>query len=204
MLDPFLRRWIDPPLDRAGAWLAGQGITANFVSMTGLAIGLSAVPFLAFGHYGAALLVILLNRLFDGLDGAVARHGPRLTPFGGYLDIVCDMVFYAAVPLGFALARPQNALWAAILLASFVCTCASFLGRAVLAAGRGERDSGTRGRKSFFHAAGLMEGTETILAFVLFCLLPGGFPWLAGTVAALCFWTAAARVLESFRADSNS
>lgn len=203
MLDPLLRRWIGPPLDRAGAWLAGRGITANAVSVTGLAVGLGAVPLLAFGHYGVALLMILLNRLLDGLDGAVARHG-RPTALGGYLDIVCDMTFYAAVPLGFALAQPDNAIWAALLLASFVCTCASFLGRAVLAAGRGERDPGTRGRKSFFHSAGLIEGTETILAFVLFCLLPGMFPWLAGAVAALCFWTAAARVFETFLADSIS
>jgi phosphatidylglycerophosphate synthase len=203
MLDPLLRRWIGPPLDRAGAWLAGRGITANAVSVTGLAVGLGAVPLLAFGHYGVALLMILLNRLLDGVDGAVARHG-RPTALGGYLDIVCDMTFYAAVPLGFALAQPDNAVWAALLLASFVCTCASFLGRAVLAASRGERDPGTRGRKSFFHSAGLMEGTETILAFVLFCLLPGMFPWLAGAVAALCFWTAAARVFETFLADSNS
>lgn len=204
MLDPVLRRWIDPPLGRAGARLAARGITANAVSLTGLAIGVSAVPLLAFGHYGAALLVILLNRLLDGLDGAIARHAPRPTALGGYLDIVCDMAFYAAIPLGFALARPENAVWAAVLLASFVCTCASFLGRAVLAASRGERDRGTRGRKSFFHAAGLIEGTETILAFVLFCLLPGSFPWLAGVVAALCFWTAAARVHETFRDEPNS
>jgi len=203
MLDPLLRRWIGPPLDRAGAWLARRGIAANAVSVTGLAVGLGAVPLLAFGHYGVALLMILLNRLLDGLDGAVARHG-RPTALGGYLDIVCDMTFYAAVPMGFALAQPDNAVWAALLLASFVCTCASFLGRAVLAAGRGERDPGTRGRKSFFHSAGLMEGTETILAFVLFCLLPGMFPWLAGAVAALCFWTAAARVFETFLADSIS
>lgn len=204
MLDPFMRRWIGPPLDRAGVWLAGRGVTANAVSVTGLAIGLSAVPLLAFGHYGAALLVVLLNRLFDGLDGAVARHAPRLTAFGGYLDIVCDMAFYAAVPLGFALARPENAVWAAVLLASFVCTCASFLGRAVLAASRGESDTGKRGRKSFFHAAGLIEGTETIMAFVLFCLFPGLFPWLAGAVAALCFWTAAARVFETVLTESDS
>jgi len=199
MLDPVLRRWIDPPLDRAGAWMAAWGVSANAVSLTGLAIGLSAVPLLAVGQYGVALVAILLNRLLDGLDGAVARHR-KPTAFGGYLDIVCDMVFYAAVPLGFALARPENAVWAALLLASFVCTCASFLGRAVLAAGRGERDRGVRGPKSFFHAAGLMEGTETILAFVLFCLLPGHFSWLAGLVAALCFWTAAARVLEAYSA----
>lgn len=203
MLDPVLRRWIDPPLDRAGAWIATRGISANHLSLTGLAIGLSAVPLLAFGHYGLVLAVILVNRLLDGLDGAVARHS-RPSALGGYLDIVCDMVFYAAVPLGFALAQPENAVWAALLLASFVCTCASFLGRAVLAAGRGEPDTETRGRKSFFHAAGLMEGTETILAFILFCLFPGTFPWLAGGVAFLCFWTTIFRVLEAFSSESDS
>lgn len=202
MLDPLLRRWIDPPLDRAGAWLAARGASANGVTLAGLALGLAAVPLLASGQYAMALVPIFLNRLCDGLDGAVARH-TRPSPYGGYLDIFCDMVFYAAVPLGFALARPENAVWAALVLASFVCTCASFLGRAVLAAGRGERDPGQRGRKSFFHAAGLMEGTETILAFVLFCLLPDIFPWLAGVVATLCFWTAVARVIETHRRSQN-
>ena len=203
MLDPLLRRWIDPPLDRAGGWLAARGASADAVTVTGLAAGLVALPLLAFEQYGMALAAIALNRLLDGLDGAVARH-TRSSPYGGYLDIFCDMVFYAAVPFGFALARPDNAIWAALLLASFVCTCASFLGRAVLATGRGEGDTGRRGRKSFFHAAGLMEGTETLLAFVLFCLLPDLFPWLAGLVAALCFWTAVARVIEARSVDSES
>jgi len=196
MLDPLLRRWIDPSLTRAGAWLARRDISANAVSLAGLAIGLTAVPLLAWGRYELALVVILLNRLIDGLDGAIARYkGP--TPFGGYLDIMCDMGFYAAVPIGFALAQPDNALWAALLLASFICTASSFLGRAVLAAQRGEPDDGARGRKSFFHAAGLVEGTETIIAFVLFCLFPAAFPWLAGLFAMLCSWTAAARVIEA-------
>src|SRR5882724_6604699 len=144
-------------------------MSANAVSLVGLAVGLAAVPLLASGRYELALLVILLNRLIDGLDGAIARHKGG-GPFGGYLDIMCDMAFYAAVPIGFALARPDDALWAALLLASFVCTAASFLGRAVLAAQRGEPDDGARGTKSFFHAAGIVEGTETIAAFVLFCL----------------------------------
>jgi phosphatidylglycerophosphate synthase len=203
MLDPVLRRWVDPPLNRAGAWLAGRGAPANTITVVGLVIGLLALPLLAGGQYGWALLVILLNRLIDGLDGAIARqHGP--TPFGGYLDIVCDMAFYAAVPLGFALARPANALWAALLLASFVCTAASFLGRAVMAVERGEADDGGRGQKSFFYAAGIIEGAETILAFVLFCLFPAAFPWLAGLFAALCFWTAAARVLAARRSEPGA
>ena len=196
MLDPLLRRWIDPSLNRAGAWLAQRGMSANAVSVAGLGVGLTTIPLLAWGRYELALVVILLNRLIDGLDGAIARS-KGTTPFGGYLDIMCDMAFYAAVPLGFALARPDNALWAALLLASFVCTASSFLGRAVLAAQRGEPDDGARGRKSFFHAAGIVEGTETIIAFVLFCLFPQAFPWLAGVFAGLCLWTAAARILEA-------
>jgi phosphatidylglycerophosphate synthase len=198
MLDPLLRRLIDPPLERAGAWLAGRGLTANQATLAGLAIGLTTVPLLAGGLYTTALLVVLLNRLLDGLDGAIARQG-ELTPFGGYLDIVCDIAFYAAVPLGFALAAPGNAVWAAVLLASFMCTGASFLGRAIMAAQQQEDDGGARGRKSFFHSAGLIEGSETVLAFVLFCLFPASFPWLAAMFALLCFWTAAHRVLETFR-----
>jgi phosphatidylglycerophosphate synthase len=196
MLDPLLRRWIDPSLSHAGAWLAQRGMSANAFSVAGLAVGLTTIPLLAREHYELALLVILLNRLVDGLDGAIARS-KGATPFGGYLDIMCDMGFYTAVPLGFALARPDNALWAAVLLASFVCTASSFLGRAVLAAQRGEPDDGARGRKSFFHAAGIVEGTETIVAFGLFCLFPQAFPWLAASFAVLCFWTAAARILEA-------
>ncbi len=201
MLDPVLRRWVDPPLDRAGAWLATRGASAHAITLGGLAVGLLAVPLLAGGHYGWALAVILVNRLCDGLDGAVARRG-SLSPFGGYLDIVCDMAFYAAVPFGFALASPANALWAALLLASFVCTAASFLGRAIMAAQRGETDDGAHGHKSFFYAAGLIEGSETILAFVLFCLFPAVFPWLAGLFAGLCLWTAGARLVDGYRSDS--
>ena len=200
VLDPVLRRWIDPPLDRAGALLAQRAVSANATTLAGLAIGLLAVPLLAYGRYDAALVVILLNRLIDGLDGAIARHAGA-TPFGGYLDILCDMAFYAAVPLGFALADPGNALWAALLLASFVCTASSFLGRAAMARQRDEADDGARGRKSFFHAAGLIEGSETIAAFVLFCLFPTAFPWLAAAFAVLCFWTAAARLVDTYRAE---
>jgi phosphatidylglycerophosphate synthase len=195
MLDPLLRRLVDPPLERAGSWLAGQGVRANAATLAGLAVGLLAVPLLAYQLYWLALLAILLNRLIDGLDGAIARRqGP--TPFGGYLDIVCDMLFYAAVPLGFALARPENAVWAALLLATFVATSTSFLGRAIIAAQRGERDDGARGRKAFFYAAGIVEGSETIIAFVLFCLFPQAFPWLAAAFAALCLWTVLRRVLD--------
>lgn len=195
MLDPLLRRMIDPPLDRVGGWLAASGVSANQLTLAGLAVGLACVPLLAIEAYGWALGCCLANRLIDGLDGAVARiRGP--TDFGGYADIIADMVFYAAVVLGFALARPQNATWAALLLATFVGTASSFLGYAVIAAKRGERTV-ARGRKSFFHAAGMIEGTETVLFLIAMLIFPSLFIYIAPIFAALCALTIVGRLISA-------
>src|SRR3546814_1217422 len=70
---------------------------------------------LALGSYGGALALILLNRLADGLDGAVARHA-RVSDLGGYLDIVLDFLFYSGVVFFFAVGRPTKALPAAFLI----------------------------------------------------------------------------------------
>src|SRR5215468_8277281 len=197
MLDPYVRYIIDPPLDRIGRRLAAAGVAANAVTVAGFAIGLLAIPCLAAEWYGLALAAILVNRLADGLDGAVARH-TTLTDFGGYLDIVCDFIVYAGVAFGFALARPENAVPAAFLILAFVGTGTSFLAFAILAAKRG-RESDARGRKSLYYLGGLTEGTETIAAFVAFCLFPGAFALLAYVFGALCWLTTATRVATAYR-----
>jgi phosphatidylglycerophosphate synthase len=198
MLDATLRPLIDPPLDRIAARVMPLGIGANQVTLGGLAIGLLAVPALAGEFYALALALILLNRLADGLDGAIARRsGP--TDFGGYLDIVGDFVFYSAIVFGFALARPgANAVAAAFLILAFVCTGSSFLAFAVLAAKRGLATA-ARGRKQFYHLGGLTEGTETILFLVAICLFPDAFAALAWIFGGLCLVTAIFRVLEAQR-----
>ena len=192
-----MRRLIDPPLDRMGRRLAAAGVSANAVTAAGFAVGLLAVPCLALQWYGAALAVILLNRLGDGLDGAVARR-TRLTDLGGYLDIVCDFVFYAVVPFGFALARPENAVAAAFLIFSFAGTGSSFLAFAILAAKR-NLTTEAQGRKSLYYLGGLTEGTETIAVFIAICLFPAWFPPLAYLFGALCWLTTATRVLSARR-----
>lgn len=197
MLDSYMRRLIDPPLDCAGRRLAAIGVSANAVTVAGFAVGLLAIPLLAVQWYGWALAAILLNRLADGLDGAVARHA-TLTDFGGYLDIVCDFIVYAGVAFGFALARPENALPAAFLILSFVGTGTTFLAFAILAAKRGLA-SEARGRKSLYYLGGLTEGTETIAVFTAFCLFPNLFAPLAYIFGALCWLTTAARVAAARR-----
>jgi phosphatidylglycerophosphate synthase len=203
VLDARIRRAIDPTLDRIGAALAYWGLGANTVTVGGFLIGVAAWGALAAGAYGLALALILANRLADGLDGAVARR-QGLTDLGGYLDIVLDFLFYAGVPFFFAVGRPETALPAAFLVFSFVGTGTSFLAFAALAAKR-RFTTATYGRKSIYYLGGLTEGTETIGLFLLICLFPEQFGWLAWSFGALCWLTTASRIaaaVDAFRGSA--
>jgi len=185
---PFQRRVLTPP----GRWLAACGIHADHLTLAGFAIGVLAVPALAFGAYGLALVLLVFNRLADGLDGAVARL-TRQTDRGAFLDIALDFVFYALFPLGFALADPaMNALPAAVLIAAFVGTGSSFLAFAAIAAKRGE-SAAAFPTKGLYYLGGLTEGFETIAVFVVMCLFPQAFAILAYGFAAACALTTVLR-----------
>jgi phosphatidylglycerophosphate synthase len=192
MLDRPVRRILDPWLDRLAARLATWRVPANGITVAGFLIGAAGCVAIAAQHYRAALALILLNRLADGLDGCVARR-THPTDLGGFLDVVLDTVFYSGVPFAFALADPERLLPACFLIYSFIGTGGSFLAFAVIAAKRGVV-SGEGGRKSFFYSVGLMEGSETIVFFVLFCLFPAKFAALAWTFGSLCWLTTALRV----------
>jgi phosphatidylglycerophosphate synthase len=199
MLDGQMRIWIDPVVNAWGRRLAAQGWTADAMTRTGLALGLTAAGMIASGLPGwAALVPLLAGRLADGLDGAIARATmPR--DFGGFLDIVADFLFYGAVPFAFAWGNPEaNAIPAAFLLLTFYVNGASFLAFAVMAEKHGMRTT-ARGEKSLYFTSGLLEGTETIAFFVILCLFPKHFAVLAWGFAALCLCTTAARVMLARR-----
>jgi len=195
MLDSRLRPIIDPPLDALGARLARIGLTANQVTLAGGAVGIAAGVAIGYQHYLIGLALLLFSRLFDGLDGAIAR-ATRQTDFGGYLDIVSDFAFYIAVPIGFGFAASANLPFALILIGSFTLTGISFLAYAVMAAKQG-RETEAHGKKSFFYNSGLAEGTETITAFVLMCLMPQYFTIIAAIYSAMCVVTVFQRTLAA-------
>ena len=155
-----------------------------------------ALPFLALGWYPAALVAIVLNRLLDGLDGALARRR-GLTDAGGFLDIALDFCLRAG-SFGFALAVPaENALAAGWLLFAFIGTGSSFLAFATLAA-KHNIDNPGYAHKSFYYIGGLTEGTETIALFVLCCLFPAHFSVLAWIFGALCWLTTTTRIWSGY------
>ena len=194
MLDGIMRRALDPGLNLVGQALANRGFHANQVTVLGLALGLIAAGMIAVGmSCWLALLPLLASRVADGLDGAVARAS-NITDFGGYLDIVCDFIFYGAIPLAFVLRDPtSNAVAGAFLLTAFYANGASFLSFAILAAKRGLQTE-IRGTKSLYFTVGLLEGTETIAFFVALCIWPGAFAPLAWVFGALCIVTTLSRI----------
>ncbi len=196
MLDQHVRKFIDPPLNRLGERIAAAGLSANDVTLIGLGIGLFSAALIAFGLTSLALIPLLLSRLADGLDGAVARATEK-TDFGGYLDIACDFLFYGAIPFAFIVMDPAaNALAGGFLLVSFYFNGTSFLGFAILAE-MYDMDTTAQGQKSLYYSNGILEGTETIGFFVLLCLLPSFFAPLAWIFGLLCFATAILRLFAA-------
>lgn len=194
MLDGAARRLLSAPLDRIGAVLARSGVTADAVTYAGFAIGIAAAVAIAFKLFLLGLVLLLLSRLCDGLDGAVARHTEK-TDHGGFLDIVLDFAFYGAIPFAFVIADPAaNAVAGAALILSFYVNGATFLAYAIFAEKR-QLTTEARGAKSLYFTTGLAEATETIAVFCLFCLFPSAFTIIAYLFAVLTLLTAAARIV---------
>lgn len=193
MLDRLCLRLLRPALDAGARRLVSLGVGADAITCIGLALGLAGSAAIALGHFLAGLGLMAVSRLADGLDGPVARL-TQPTDRGAFLDIVFDFLFYASVPLAFAVADPSaNALAAAVLLAAFVGTGASFLAFAVLAERRGLRDTRLPD-KGFFFLGGLTEGTETLLVFAAMAIWPQAFAPLAYGFAMLCGLTVITRI----------
>lgn len=198
MLDRVATVALKPLLDAGARGLVRAGVGADAVTLTGFGVGLAAAAAIAVGASGWGLALLLASRLADGLDGAVARL-THPTDRGAFLDVTLDFLFYASVPLAFAIAAPAaNALPAAVLLAAFVGTGSSFLAFAVMAERRGLA-SAVYPDKGLYYLGGLTEASETLICFALMCIWPRHFAWWAYGFALLCGVTTAARIAGGAR-----
>lgn len=193
MLDAAIRPHIDKPLAAIAKHAIAYGLTANAATALGFALGIAAAALVAAQLYWAGLAVLLVSRMLDGLDGAIARQ-TRLTDLGGYLDITLDFIFYAAMVFAFALADPaRNALAAAFLTTSFMAPAATFLAYAIFAQKHGITTD-IRGAKSLYYLGGLTEGFETILTLCLMCAFPDWFSVIAVVYGVMCWITGGTRI----------
>ncbi|WP_299072187.1 CDP-alcohol phosphatidyltransferase family protein [uncultured Paraglaciecola sp.] len=198
MIDPLLNKLVRPPLAFLAKPFVSLGISANQVTIAGFILGLLAVPAIIAQQFTLALILIVINRLCDGLDGAIARQ-TRPSDAGGFLDISLDFIFYSAIVFAFIVSHPQqNAVAGSLLMLSFTATGSCFLAFAIMAS-KHNIDSPHYPNKSMHYMGGLAEGFETIVVLCLFCLLPEHFVVIALVYAAACYITAAARIVTGYQ-----
>lgn len=196
MLDRHLHPRIKPALNRLVSALDKPGITPDGLTTAGFAIGLLTLPFLALGWYPAALVAIVLNRLLDGLDGALARRR-GLTDAGGFLDIALDFLFYALVPFGFALAAPEQNTLAAAAAVRIYWHREQLSGLCGTGGEAQYRQPRLCAQVVLLHRR-VNGGTETIVLFVLCCLFPAHFAVFAWIFGALCWLTTTTRIWSGY------
>ena len=169
MLDASFRRQLDRPLATLGARLAAVGVTPTALTGLGFVIGAAACVAIATGHWWIGMALWLLNRLADGLDGAVARNGSvGPTDLGGFLDIMADFAIYGGVVVAIGLDRPEARVAALVTFLAYYLNGTAFLAWSSLATKRRHEGDG----RSLVFPAGLAEGSETIVAYVILLALP--------------------------------
>ncbi|MBS1885682.1 MAG: CDP-alcohol phosphatidyltransferase family protein [Actinobacteria bacterium] len=195
MLDQALRPRLAPLLDHGAARLERLGLRAGAVTGAGLAVGIGACVAAALGAWTLALVLWLLNRTLDGLDGPLARR-TGAGALGGLLDFVADFVVYSGFVVGVAIAEPDARLACVILLATYLVNNVALLSFSSLV----ERlDLSYGDERSLRFTSGLAEGTETIVVYVLFCLFPGAAEEIAWGFAGLVALTAMQRLALAVR-----
>ena len=196
MFDSRLRaRLVAPAADRVARLLAARNVSAAAVTTVGFTAGAAACVAAGLGSWWVALAFWLANRALDGIDGPLARLvGP--TDLGGYLDLACDLAVYAGFVVAVAVAVPAARLACTVLLAAYYVNAGAWLSYSALAERR--RLAGGDERSLRF-VPGLAEGAETLLVYVLFCLLPGRAAAIAWAFAVLVALSASQRIVLAVR-----
>lgn len=202
MIDPLLNKLLTKPLSLLAKQCVKLNLSADNVTLIGFVVGLLAVPAILTGQFTLALCFILINRVSDGLDGAIARETVP-TDAGGFLDITLDFIFYSAIVFAFIWLAPyQNAIAGSFLMLSFMGTGSSFLAFAIMASKHGI-EAPEYPQKSLHYMSGLAEGFETIVVLCLFCLYPDHFVIIATVFAIVCWITTLIRIWTGYHTLKN-
>ena len=206
MFDAQARRLLERPLDRAAAVLDVRAVTPARLTAAGLVLGLASAGTAALGWWTASVLLWLISRLADGLDGPLARRrrarGEGDAGAGGFFDITADFTVYGATVVGVALGSSAEIgggpLWPFLLvMLAYYVNGTAFLAFSSIAERSGRSiDDG----RSLSFLGGIAEGGETIAVHTLWLLLPFWAPQIAVVWAAVVGVSATQRIVAGYRA----
>lgn len=129
--DSLLPAWVKQSgraiLDPVVRLALAMHVTANTVTVLGLAITVAAAVLIGSGGLLAGALILMGGSLLDAVDGALARATGGGTPFGGFLDSTIDRASEAIVYLGIAAYYLQGTAPTWPVLAAFIALAGSFM-----------------------------------------------------------------------------
>ena len=192
MIDKKINNYLKPYLFYVAKILCKFNISANFITLIGSIFGFFCFFFIIKSNFILAFLFLFLNRLFDGLDGAIARLVGQ-TDLGAFYDIISDFIFYCLFPIAFIFINIDNAYSICFLLLSFVATQSTFLASAWLLE-KNKIFISKKNTKSFFYIGGITEGFETIICFSLMLLFNNFIDLISYCFGTLCWITFIFRV----------
>jgi phosphatidylglycerophosphate synthase len=196
MFDSRVRSLTRPLVDVASKRLAHWGVRAGPLTAIGWVCGMLACVAVGFRLWVPALIGWLLNRVLDGLDGAVARQS-KPTDVGGFLDLMADFSVYAGFVVALALAIPSARLASVVLLFTYYLSGTAFLAASGLL---DRRAVPGRDERSIRFVGGLAEGLETVTAYTLILIVPSWAAKVEWLFASMVLVTAVQRVLWARRA----
>jgi phosphatidylglycerophosphate synthase len=147
-------------------------------------------------HYFFKVAIILwnLNRIFDGLDGVVARIQKKQSDFGGYFDLLADFFVYCTIPIGVVACNPSY--WGFIALAFLQMSyCVNAVGLLMLSTILQKSDGNQKKYTTVIMPTGLIEGTETIIFYNILLLFPQHSTTLITIFTLLVFTTTLQRLV---------
>lgn len=195
MFDSSLRPLIDPYLYRTAVIFRARGFSNTQIIFAGILIALIEVIVLSSGLFFFAFLLVVANRALNDIEKHMAHfHQPDVidnnaptdrSDFNYFFSVIADYVFYAGVPLGFALNHPgANGGAAAFLLFALILSGISALAFSATAANHGINMQAQK-KGATYTQNGLGKTSEIIGAFSLMCLFPMFFDTLAILLALL-------------------
>ena len=194
MIDQYFIKILKPFLEFVASPFYKFGVNANYISLLGLSLSFLSFYLILKDLNNIALFIFLLGRIFDGVDGIIANK-TRITEFGGFIDIVFDLISYSLVPLAFILKDNSNAIFGSILLATFFGTSSAFFGIAIF---ENNKFIKRNPEKSFYYVGGFMGGAITIFFLSLMFIFPEKFNLIALIFSVLCILGTIERIFYAY------
>ncbi len=205
MLDGAARRVLEPALGRLAAGVDRAWVTPDRITAVGLVLGLGSAGAAALQEWPVAVVLWLVSRLADGLDGPLARRrqartGQSDAGAGGFFDITADFAVYGTGVVGVAVGTAgvgDGPWWPFLLvLLAYYLNGAAFLAFSSIAERSGRRlDDG----RSLSFLGGLAEGTETVVVHALWLLFPDLAWRIAVGWAVVVLLSAGQRMVAGYR-----